>query len=57
MTSQDKFDDSALYLVIPFTYAPTTVAKIVQRIYDEEQKKRTVTKNKVKENLWREFWT
>lgn len=48
MTSQDKFDDSALYLVIPFTYAPTTVAKIVQRIYDEEQKKRTVTKNKVK---------
>ena len=35
MTSQDEVDDSALFLVIPFTYAPTTLAKIVQRIYDE----------------------
>lgn len=26
-----EVDDTALYLVIPFTYAPTTVAKIVQR--------------------------
>ena len=48
MTSEDIVDDSALYLVIPYTYAPTTVAKIIQRIYDEEQKKRLATKNKVK---------
>lgn len=48
MTSQDEVDDSALFLVIPFTYAPTTVAKIVQRIYDEEQKKRVTDAKKVK---------
>jgi hypothetical protein len=48
MTSQDEVDDTALYLVIPFTYAPTTVAKIVQRIYDEEQRKRVTESKKVK---------
>ena len=48
MTAQDEVDDTALYLVIPFTYAPTTVAKIVQRIYDEEQTKRETDKKKVK---------
>lgn len=48
MTSQDEVDDTALYLVIPFTYAPTTVAKIVQRIYDEEQTKRVTKQKKVK---------
>jgi hypothetical protein len=48
MTSQDEVDDSALFLVIPFTYAPTTVAKIVQRIYDEEQKSRSLASKKVK---------
>ena len=48
MTAQDEVDDTALYLVIPFTYAPTTVAKIVQRIYDEEQTKRETEKRKVK---------
>ena len=48
MTAQDAVDDSSLFLVIPFTYAPTTVAKIVQRIYDEEQKKRVTDAKKVK---------
>lgn len=48
MTAQDEVDDTALYLVIPFTYAPTTVAKIVQRIYDEEQTKRVTESRKVK---------
>ncbi len=48
MTTQDEVDDSALFLVIPFTYAPTTVAKIVQRIYDEEQQKRITDAKKVK---------
>lgn len=48
MTAQDEVDDSALFLVIPFTYAPTTVAKIVQRIYDEEQRKRVAESKKVK---------
>lgn len=48
MTAQDEVDDTALYLVIPFTYAPTTVAKIVQRIYDAEQTKRETEKKKVK---------
>ncbi len=48
MTAQDVVDDSALFLVIPYTYAPTTVAKIVQRIYDEEQTKRSNAKTKVK---------
>jgi len=48
ITAQDAVDDSSLFLVIPFTYAPTTVAKIVQRIYDEEQKKRVTDAKKVK---------
>ncbi len=48
MTAQDEVDDSALFLVIPYTYAPTTVAKIVQRIYDEEQRKRVTDAKKVK---------
>jgi hypothetical protein len=48
MTTQDEVDDSALFLVIPFTYAPTTVAKIVQRIYDEEHQKRVMDAKKVK---------
>lgn len=48
MTAQDVVDDSALFLVIPYTYAPTTVAKIVHRIYEEEQSKRGSGKTKVK---------
>ena len=41
-------DDAALFLVIPFTYAPTTVAKILQRTYAEEQDRRLSEKKKVK---------
>ena len=48
MTTLDVVDDKAMYLVIPFTYAPTTVAKIVQRMYTEEQNKRLESKKKVK---------
>ncbi len=48
MTAQDVVDDTALFLVIPFTYAPTSVAKIVQRIYAEEQDARSNNKTKVK---------
>jgi hypothetical protein len=48
MTSTDIVDDSAMFLVIPFTYAPTTVAKIVQRMYSEEQTRRQLEKRKVK---------
>ncbi len=48
MTVSDAIDDNSMYLVIPFTYAPTTVAKIVQRMYAEEQNKRLESKKKVK---------
>jgi hypothetical protein len=48
MTSSDLVSDDALHLVIPYTYAPTTVAKIVQRIYAEEQDRRLGDRNKVK---------
>ena len=48
MTAADVVDDSALCVVIPYTYAPTTVAKIVQRIYGEELDKRNTTNKKVK---------
>jgi hypothetical protein len=48
MNASDLVDDSALFLVIPFTYAPTTVAKIVQRMYTEEQTRRANEKKKVK---------
>ena len=48
MTPSDVIDNGSMYLVIPLTYAPTTVAKIVQRMYSEEQKHRQVVKKKVK---------
>ena len=48
MTSADVVGDDALHLVIPYTYAPTTVAKIVQRIYAEEQDRRLSERKKVK---------
>jgi hypothetical protein len=44
-----------MYLVIPFTYAPTTVGKIVQRMYDEEQTRRNAVKRKVKKVYGGEF--
>jgi hypothetical protein len=48
MTASDVVDDAALHLVIPYTYAPTTVAKIVLRIYAEEQDRRLSERKKVK---------
>lgn len=48
MNSSDVVDDSALYVVVPYTYAPTTVAKILQRMYEEELQRRTSSSKKVK---------
>jgi hypothetical protein len=48
MTSSDFVDEGSMYLVIPFTYAPTTVSKIVQRMYAEEFSSRQLEKKKVK---------
>lgn len=48
MTPSDVVDEKAMYLVIPFTYAPTTISKIVQRMYADEQNKRLESKKKVK---------
>lgn len=48
MNSSDAVDDSALYVVVPYTYAPTTVAKILQRMYEEELQRRASSKTKVK---------
>ena len=48
MNVADAVDESALYVVIPYTYAPTTVAKILQRMYEEELGRRTLSKKKVK---------
>jgi hypothetical protein len=55
LTTSDQIDDLAMYLVIPFTYAPTTVGKIVQRMYDEEQTRRNAVKRKVKKVYGGEF--
>ena len=46
--SGDVPDDSALFLAIPFIYAPTTVAKMVQNIYQREQDLRRESGGKVK---------
>ena len=48
MNGSDAVDDSALYVVVPYTYAPTTVAKILQRMYEEELELRISFKKKVK---------
>jgi hypothetical protein len=48
MNSSDLVDESALYVVIPYTYAPTTAAKILQRMYEEELELRISSKKKVK---------
>jgi hypothetical protein len=48
MNASDVVDDSAMFLVIPYTYAPTSVAKIVQRMYTEEQARRADAVKKVK---------
>ncbi len=44
----DVEDDSALFLAIPYIYAPTTVAKMVQNIYQREQDLRRESGGKVK---------
>ncbi len=48
MNASDLVDENALYVVIPYTYAPTTVAKILHRMYEEELEQRTSSKRKVK---------
>lgn len=48
MAVGDVPDESALFLAIPFIYAPTTVAKMVQSIYQREQDLRREPGGKVK---------
>jgi len=48
MNASDVVDESALYVVVPYTYAPTTVAKILQQMYEEELERRSSSKKKVK---------
>jgi hypothetical protein len=48
MTSGDVPDESALFLAIPYIYAPTTVAKMIQNIYQREQDLRREPGGKVK---------
>jgi hypothetical protein len=48
MPAGEVATDDALHLVIPFSYSPTAVGKIVQRIYSEEQDRRVAAKTKVK---------
>jgi hypothetical protein len=55
MNATDIPDNSALFLAIPFTYAPTTVAKMVQEIYKRQQDQRRVSKGKVKKVYGGEF--
>lgn len=40
--------DDCLYFRIPLTYAPTTAAKIIERMYKEEYEKRRISTSKVK---------
>jgi hypothetical protein len=40
MQSNDVLNEDALFLVVPFTYAPTTAAAVFKRIYEEEQQRR-----------------
>jgi hypothetical protein len=48
MAPGDVPDDSALFLAIPYIYAPTKVAQMVQGIYQREQELRRTTAGKVK---------
>ena len=49
MSAGDIADsDNCLYFRIPLTYAPTTAAKIIERMYREEQEKRRTSTSKVK---------
>lgn len=55
MSTGDAPDDSALFLAIPFIYAPTTVAKMVQDMYQRQQDMRRVSGGKVKKVYGGEF--
>ena len=55
LNSSDVADNSALFLAIPFTYAPTTVAKMVQDMYKRQQDQRRSIKGKVKKVYGGEF--
>ena len=48
MAPGDVPDESALFLAIPYIYAPTKVAQMVQGIYQREQELRRTTAGKVK---------
>lgn len=51
MTVEDKVEnDGALYLRVPLTFAPTSVAKAIARIYEEEYQKQNQVKKKVKKS-------
>ena len=55
MTSGDEPDDSALFLAIPFIYSPTTVAKMVQEMYQRAQDEQRISLGKVKKVYGGEF--
>ena len=55
MTSGDEPDDSALFLAIPFIYSPTTVAKMVQEMYQRAQDEQRISSGKVKKVYGGEF--
>jgi hypothetical protein len=48
-------DEDAFYVRVPFTYAPSTVGKIVADMYDREHSKRVVRTKRVKKVYGGEF--
>jgi hypothetical protein len=48
MNVGETASDDALYLRVPFTYAPTTASTVFERIYRKEYEKKQTTKRKVK---------
>jgi|GEM_PF-7018943 len=48
MNAGESASDDALYMRVPFTYAPTTASKVFEKIYREEYDKRQTEKKKVK---------
>ena len=48
MNVGESASDDALYLRVPFTYAPTTASTVFEKIYREEYEKQQTEKKKVK---------
>ena len=48
MNVGETASDDALYMRVPFTYAPTTASTVFERIYRKEYEKKQSTKKKVK---------